>query len=151
MDSSVVERSAKIDKSIFQNSRSISGSGSSDERTYGIRVTNCHELDHGHWEVKTKSGSNVVDASEPASESDGSFNVTIVKPPANIVLEPENINVDIILFLLYCVSVCPPPQEFVANENGSITPIEITCIAEQCGPEPRFIWKIGKENTFTTQ
>lgn len=100
------------------------GSGSSDERTYGIRVTNCHELDHGHWEVKTKSGSNAADASEPASESDGSFNVTIVKPPANILLEPENIN------------------EFVANENGSITPIEITCIAEQCGPEPRFIWKI---------
>ena len=77
------------------NSRSLSGSGSSDERTYGIRVTNCHELDHGLWEVKTKSGSNAADATEPASESDGSFNVTIVKPPANILLEPENINVNL--------------------------------------------------------
>lgn len=96
--------------SIFQkNSQSISGSGSSDERTYGIRVTNCHELDHGHWEVKTKSGSNAADASEPASESDGSFNVTIVKPPANILLEPENINVNFLSFHLdYCVSVCSP-------------------------------------------
>jgi len=101
------------------------GSGSSDDKTYGIRVTNCHELDHGHWEVKTKSGSNSdTEGSDPPSEADGSFNVTIVKAPGNIILEPYNIN------------------EFVANENGSISPIEITCIAEQCGPEPRFIWKI---------
>ncbi len=41
-------------------------------------------------------------------------------------------------------------QEFVATENGSITPIDITCIAEQCGPEPRFIWKIGKRVTHKT-
>ncbi len=58
-------------------------------------MTNCHELDHGHWEVKTKSGSNSGEG-EPASEADGSFNITIVKPPSNIILEPANINVNIL-------------------------------------------------------
>ena len=103
-------------------------------------MTNCHELDHGTWEVKTKSGSN-SEGSDPPSEADGSFNVTIVKAPGNIILEPYNINVNLISY--YYIVSCSLPQEFVANENGSITPIEITCIAEQCGPEPRFIWKIG--------
>ena len=74
---------------------SILGSGSSDDKTYGIRVTNCHELDHGTWEVKTKSGSN-SEGSDPPSEADGSFNVTIVKAPGNIILEPYNINVNLI-------------------------------------------------------
>ena len=53
-------------------------------------MTNCHELDHGHWEVKTKSGST---SAGDVSEAEGSFNITIVKPPGNIILEPENINV----------------------------------------------------------
>ena len=82
---------------VIQIYQSISGSGSSDENTYGIRVTNCHELDHGHWEVKTKSGSNSdTEGSDPPSEADGSFNVTIVKAPGNIILEPYNINVNLI-------------------------------------------------------
>ena len=66
------------------------GSGSSDAKTYGIRVTSAHALDHGHWEVKTKSGS-FSDNNE--SEADGDFNVTIIKPPENIIMEPANINV----------------------------------------------------------
>ena len=49
-------------------------------------------------------------------------------------------------YIYFFPFLCLPPQEFVANENGSITPIDITCIAEQCGPEPRFIWKIGKRD-----
>ena len=75
---------------VIQIYQSISGSGSSDENTYGIRVTNCHELDHGHWEVKAKSGSTI---GGDASDGEGSFNITIVKPPSNIILEPANNNV----------------------------------------------------------
>lgn len=96
--------------------------GSNPERECGIKITSVTDSDNGKW--KCSITSNVGGSGKTGS---GSANVTVVKAPSSVHLEPTF------------------PEDSLLLNYPKDSQTKISCVADGGRPEPTFSWKIGDQ------
>jgi len=96
--------------------------GTNPEKECGIKINSVTESDNGQW--KCSITSNTGGSGRTGS---GSANVTVVKAPTSIYLEPNL------------------PEDSLLLKYPDDSNTEIGCVAEGGRPEPTFTWKIGDQ------